>query len=105
MTFYSSFLGGWGDDQGGGSVTQQELVSYDKKLWESQRQTACSEKNLIAANTSLTAAATGGACLLAETGVGAVVCVAGIVSYGIGVYQTHKKTKECFAAYPGIGKW
>lgn len=105
LTFYSSHGAGWGATEGGGTVSQQQLIEYDKGRFESVRQGACSEKNLVATATAATGVAAGSACLLIATGAGAAACAAGIVSYGIGLYQTNKKAKECHATYPGIGNW
>lgn len=105
LTLYSGFLAGWGDDKGGGTVTQQELVAYDKGLWERERNQACTDKNVATAETAAVGAGTTAACFLAETGVGALVCAGGIITYGIGLYKIDKLAKQCQGTYPGIGNW
>lgn len=103
--FYSGKGAGWDPGEGGGTVTQQDLVAYDKQRWENERKQACTDKNINAAETSAIGGATGATCLTFETGVGAVGCAAGVIAYGIGLYKTDKAADRCQAGYPGIGNW
>lgn len=103
--YYSGFGAGWGDNKGGGTVNQQQLIAYDKARFENARQDACGEKNVAAAETMTIGSATVGVCYAAETPLGLVACGAGVIAYGIGLYKTDKANKKCQAAYPGPGNW
>lgn len=106
MTFYSALDASWDmDSGGGGNITRQNLQKYDRERWEISRSSACAEKNAQAGDTMAIGAATVATCALAETGIGAIGCAAGIVAYGFGLYKTDKANKQCQAGYPGLGKW
>lgn len=103
--FYSGFGANWDPDAGGGSVTMQELVAYDKERFEAARAQACSAKVEYAATTAATGTVTVGSCMAWKTVVGALGCGGGAVLYLIGLHKTNKANKQCQAAYPGLGKW
>lgn len=103
--FYSGFRAGWGDDQGGGNLTEQDLVAYDQQRWQNMRDQACHNTNLLAATSVAAAGVMVGSCALSGTGVGAVVCVGSVILYGISVYQTYESRDQCLADYPGLGNW
>ncbi|MGY0633093.1 hypothetical protein [Luteimonas sp. A478] len=103
--FYSGFGAGWEPDAGGGTVTMQELVAYDKDRFEAARQQACGAKVEYAATTAATGAVTVGSCMAWETVVGALGCGGGAILYLIGLHKTNQANKQCQAAYPGLGRW
>lgn len=103
--FYTGFNAGWGNNAGGGSIPQQELISYDKERFEQSRAGACTEKTVKAAGTVGAGAGVAGACVGTVTGAGAVLCAGAILAYGVGLYETSRAAKQCHAAYPGIGRW
>ena len=103
--FYSGFGAGWDPDAGGGTVTTQELVAYDKDRFEAAREQACSAKVEYAATTAATGAVTVGSCMAWKTGIGALGCGGGAVLYLIGLHKTNQANKQCQAAYPGLGRW
>jgi len=104
-TFYSGWGAGWGSDQGGGSTVQQQILEQDRRMWERDREGACSEKGEVAAETSAIGVITVGSCLAAKTGVGALGCAAGAVVYGLGLHKIDNLNRQCQASYPGYGNW
>lgn len=105
MYSYDGQGAGWGAGQGGGSLSYQQYLTDDKSRFEAARKEACQDKWTSAAETSSVGAATVAVCATIETGLGAVGCAAGIVSYGIGLYKTNQAANKCLATYPGPGKW
>lgn len=104
--FYTGFGAGWDEGEGGGTVTEQELLAYDKERWKSHQQGACEDAKVIGASTLSGVAATAGACAaIPAGGVSVLGCAAGVIGIGIGIYQLHEKEEECLSEYPGRGNW
>ncbi|MNM71645.1 hypothetical protein D3C81_833150 [compost metagenome] len=103
--FYTGFKAGWGDNEGGGNVTQQQLLTYNKTRFEQSRAGACADKNIKAAGTIGAGAAVAATCMTSPSGVGAVACAGAVLAYAIGLHETDRSSKQCQASYPGIGNW
>lgn len=71
----------------------------DCKLWEHDRQNACDD--LLGDNLTLYGldVGVGVACGTAASGVGALICAAGLAEYGNAQYKLQKDTKKCRTPY------
>lgn len=101
---YVGIGGAWGT-VGGQGVSAQQYHADDYRRFMNARAGACGDARTQYLETATIGAATGAACLAFETGIGAVGCVAGVVSYAISWRKAQKLEKTCIATYPGPGGW
>lgn len=99
--FYSGWGGGWGDEEGGGTVTQQDLIAWDRENFERERQGACKSKKIHAANTVAMGVVMGGSCASGTL----PVCLASAVMFAISFGQMNDSHEQCNREYPGRGNW
>jgi hypothetical protein len=83
------------------------LEDYDFDRWESWRDGQCAIAHSLLTTGAIVGglAATFGSCVLAETGVGAVVCVGSGVVLMDSVGRANEADDNCHSGYPGMGNW
>lgn len=82
-----------------------EIVAYDMARWEQARNQACGRAGRNALESWASIIGTGASCALAETGLGAIGCGAGLALVGTTVADAAEDERTCNRPYPGPGKW
>ncbi|MGY1459166.1 MULTISPECIES: hypothetical protein [unclassified Luteimonas] len=105
LLFYSGWGAGWGGSEGGGSITQQELIAHDRHSFERSRLDACDRANLATASSALAGTGMVAACATSPSGVGLALCLAAGASFGLAMGELSSTSKQCKAEYPGLDNW
>lgn len=105
LMFYSGWGAGWGSSEGGGSITEQELIAHDRELFEDFRLDACHGANVAAGAAALAATGMVASCVTSPSGFGLALCLAAGASFGLAMGDMSSASAQCKAEYPGPGNW
>lgn len=85
----------------------QALLDYDRSRWESWRQDQCDVAHSLWTGLEVMGSAglTVFACFTAETGIGAVACVAAAGVWAAALARARAADANCHSTYPGFSEW
>lgn len=100
---YSAIQAGWGKDQGGGNIPQQEEVMTRRDFHRLQKQEACSAMPTKAATVVGASAVAVGGCITLPTN-GGLACAGGVVLYAASVKDFIDTVDSCYSDYVPLGQ-
>lgn len=97
--FYSSMLGGWGKNEGGGTTEQQMTEIARREIHRNNQSQACKDSFKSGALVVTSGIGVVAGCPASATGIGAAACAAGAAGYVISSYDFAEDIATCFSDY------
>lgn len=95
----------WSPSVSGEPVGEQSAWADDAAAWAAQRDAACANMRADAVSMNANAALAGKGCARPRGIGGLLVCAAGVILTMLEQYEFNQSAEECYASYPGPGKW